>query len=499
MRFPVPFRPHIPRRTVRLRLTAMYGGLFLACGAALLTITYLLVAHATGGVLFYSSKDGRTTGAALGSSSLPSPKDLQLQIRNLPGAQRPPDPGQLRALAKQQHATELHQLLVQSCIALGVTAVIAIVLGWLVAGRVLRPLRTITSAVRDISATNLHRRLALSGPDDELKELGNTFDGLLCRLDASFTAQRRFVANASHELRTPLARQRTVAQVALGDPDATVDSLRVAHERVLAAGVEQERLIEALLTLARSDVGLERREPVDLATMTRRVVADVRGEAVPQPISVTARLDAAPTTGDPRLVERLVANLASNAVRHNVPGGWVDIGTCSSGEHAVLTVTNSGPPVPPAEVGRLFQPFQRLGAERTGHGAGVGLGLSIVSAVVDTHDAAVAATARPDGGLHVEVRFPLAQAAAVLSGSGGHGSGAAQPGVAVGLRAHPVAALEGRAEGERTGVAHAAGHRTHGGGGLEQQVGGEGEPPAGEEAHRWLADELREAAGQRGA
>ena len=400
-------RPHIPRRTVRLRLTLVYGALFLLCGAALLAITYVLVAHATGNVLVYTGKDG-TSGAIAGSrppSARPGP--LSTQVRGLPGTGAPPDIDKLRALAERQHAAELHQLLAQSGIALGVMAVISIVLGWLVAGRVLRPLRTITGAVRDISATNLHQRLALSGPDDELKELGNTFDALLARLDASFQGQRRFVANASHELRTPLARQRTIAQVALDDPRATVESLRAAHERVLAAGTQQERLIEALLTLARTEAGLDRCEPVDLAAVTARVLADLRPEAQLQGLHLDAALEPAPTSGDPRLIERLVANLADNALRHNVDGGSVHVRTGVTDGAAVLCVVNTGAVVPPTDVDRLFQPFQRLGAERTGHGRGVGLGLSIVQAIADTHDAGVVATARPDGGLRVAVSFAL--------------------------------------------------------------------------------------------
>jgi signal transduction histidine kinase len=400
-------RPSIPRRTVRLRLTLVYGALFLVCGAALLAFTYVLVAHATNRVLFYNSGNG-LSGAVVGKPSKSArPGLVSTQVNGTPGASAPPDIDRLRALAERQHAAELHQLLLQSGIALAVMAVISIGLGWLVAGRVLRPLRTITTAVRDISATNLHQRLALSGPDDELKELGNTFDALLARLDASFQGQRRFVANASHELRTPLARQRTLAQVALDDPRATVESLRAAHERVLAAGTQQERLIEALLTLARTEAGLHRRQPVDLAVVTARVLADLRPEAQLQGLHLDATLEPAPTSGDPRLIERLVTNLADNALRHNIDEGSVQIRTGVTDGAAVLCVINTGPVVPAPDVDRLFQPFQRIGAERTGHGNGVGLGLSIVQAVADTHDAGIVAAACPDGGLRVEVTFAL--------------------------------------------------------------------------------------------
>ena len=307
-------------------------------------------------------------------------------------------------MADRQHSAELRQLLLQSGIALAGMAVISIALGWAVSGRVLRPLRTITTAVRDISATNLHERLALAGPDNELKELGDTFNALLARLDDSFQAQRRFVANASHELRTPLARQRALGQVAIDDPDATPESLRAAHERVLAAGAQQERLIEALLTLARGQTGIDRYERFDLAGVTRQVIADRRAEANRCGVDVRAVISPAPTSGDTRLVERLVANLLDNALRHNVAPGFVKIATgCRAGQ-AVLVVENSGPKIAPADVDQLFQPFRRLQPDRTGNG--IGLGLSIVSSVADAHGGVLRASARPEGGLRIEVAFP---------------------------------------------------------------------------------------------
>jgi len=284
-------------------------------------------------------------------------------------------------------------------------AVVSAVLGWIVAGRVLRPLRTITATARDISVTDLHERLVLDGPNDELKELGDTFDGLLERLEASFRAQRQFVANASHELRTPLARQRTLAQVALADPDASIESLRMAHERVLTAGAQQERLIEALLTLARGQTGLERREPFDLATVTGQVL-QTRSDADHQSVEVHEELAPAPVLGDARLVERLVANLVDNAIRYNVPHGSVHVTTQTRSGQAVVSVANTGPVVPPTAVERLFQPFQRLGADRTSRGDGIGLGLSIVQAIADAHGATVTARPQPEGGLDIEVSFP---------------------------------------------------------------------------------------------
>jgi signal transduction histidine kinase len=337
---------------------------------------------------------------------------------------------------------------------------VAVGLGWVMSGRVLRPLRTITWAARNVSASNLHERLALGGPDDELKELGDTFDGLLGRLEAAFDAQRQFVANASHELRTPLARQRTLVEVALAEPEPTVAALRGVCERVLVAGTQQERLIEALLTLARSQRGLDQWEPVDLAAVTADVLQARQTEAAGQNLQVScavadgAMAAAGPTAvllGDARLAERLVANLVDNAIRHNVPGGWISLRVGTEHGQAVLTVANSGPVVPPGEVSRLFAPFQRLGAVRgagsngagsngagsngagsngagsngagsNGAGSnserrdGQGLGLSIVSAIAAAHGADLQARARLDGGLQIELRFPPLPAWALQAG-----------------------------------------------------------------------------------
>jgi signal transduction histidine kinase len=289
-------------------------------------------------------------------------------------------------------------------------AVISIALGWVVAGRVLRPLRTITTAVRDISATNLHERLALAGPDDELKELGDTFNALLTRLDESFQAQRRFVANASHELRTPLARQRALGQVAIDDPDATPETLRAAHERVLAAGVQQERLIDALLTLARGQTGIDRHDRFDIADITDRVLTERRAEATVREVDVRSTIPSARACGDPRLVERLVANLVDNAIRHNLARGHLTVATEDRDGRAVLIVANTGPVIAASAVDQLFTPFRRLSADRTASGHGVGLGLSIVRAIADAHAATVTTRARHAGGLQIEVAFPRCDA-----------------------------------------------------------------------------------------
>jgi signal transduction histidine kinase len=267
-----------------------------------------------------------------------------------------------------------------------------------------------TAATRQISEENLHERLALSGPNDELKELGDTIDGLLARLEAAFDAQRRFVANASHELRTPLTLERAMIEVALADPNADAESLRAVCERVLAAGAEQERVIEALLTLARSQRGLEERRPFDLAAVAEAALADLG----PEP-RVEAMLESAATSGDQRLVERLVVNLLDNAVRHNVRDGWVRVRTRVEGERALLRVENTGPVVPADEVASLVEPFRRAAPERASHGGGLGLGLSIAAAIASAHDATLELRARPEGGLDVELALPYAGAASLTS------------------------------------------------------------------------------------
>jgi signal transduction histidine kinase len=398
----------LPRRTVRLRLTVVYGGLFLLLGAALLGITYLLV----------SKQLPNAPGQARASTSIQSGTVFfrtatgNCQLNGSPAVSG----GQLQTQAQQclseQRAVELNQLLTESGIALAIMTVVAIGLGWLVAGRMLGKLRTITAAARSVSASSLHARLALPGPDDELKELGDTFDGLLARLEAAFGAQRQFVANASHELRTPLARQRTLIEVALADPEPSAGSLRAVCERVLVTGEQQERLIEALLTLARSQRGLDRREPIDLAAIAGEVVLGRWPDGERRGLTVTTGLQPAPALGDASLAERLVANLVDNAIRHNVPGGAVEVGTAVWAGHTVVSVFSTGPAIPPDNVDRLFQPFYRGAArDRTGNRDGLGLGLSIVAAIAEAHGAWIRAHALPGGGLGLRVGFPLAPAA----------------------------------------------------------------------------------------
>ncbi|UBU08546.1 sensor histidine kinase [Nonomuraea gerenzanensis] len=300
----------------------------------------------------------------------------------------------------------LPQLLIGSAAALVLLIPLALALGWYVAGRFLRPLRAITATAQVISAGDLDRRLGLGAPVDELTELGHTLDDLFARLQAAFDAQRHFVANASHELRTPLAGLRTLLEVALADPDADADTLRAACQDALTLGEHQERLVQALLDLATSERGVTRRATLDLAHVAGRVLASRRDQAARRGVRLTAQLAPAVTSGDPGLVESLVANLVDNAVRHNEPAdGHMEVSTRTHGTQAVLTVTNSGPVIPAEQVPRLFQPFQRLAPDRHGRADGHGLGLAIVQAVARAHHAALTTTARPDGGLSITVRF----------------------------------------------------------------------------------------------
>ena len=353
----------------------------------MLAITYLFVLHTS----------GNFTRPVIGAELGLTPQQAQALTQNA------------QAQFAQQDASHKQALLFGSGIALGFMAIISMVLGWIVAGRILKPLRTITAAARRISATSLHERLAMGGPNDEIKELADTFDALLARLESSFQSQLRFIANASHELRTPLARQRVLAQVALADPNASVESLRAAHERVLVSGAEEELLIEALLTLARGQTGLNRKEPFDLAAAAERVLRTRDPEIKRRNLELGSSLSTASARGDPILVERLVANLIDNALRHNVANGRLEVCTESRDGKAVLSVVNTGPVVPATVVERLFEPFQRLGPDRTGHREGVGLGLSIVRAIADAHDAEVNIRPRPEGGLDIEVVFPAAE------------------------------------------------------------------------------------------
>jgi signal transduction histidine kinase len=377
------------RRTLRARLALLYAGLFAGSGVALLIIADL--------PLLTFSHAYRAPGTGPHSAGTHGPGT------GTPGA----------AHVSPRASTDLPSVLLYSAIALAILIPVSIALGWLVADRALRPLRAITTAARAISARNLDERLGLDASYDEFTELGETLDDLFGRLGSAFESQRHFVANASHELRTPLAAERTLIQVALADPDATAESLRSTCQQLLALGEQQGRLIDALLALASSQRGLDRRERFDLAEITRTAIRNREREAEARDLRVVADLAAAPADGDPGLAESLVANLIDNALRHNVRGGQIDIRTGPSADAetgaaaASMSVSNTGAVIPPGELDRLFQPFQQLGRERIrGSGTGGhGLGLAIVQAIVTAHGAELAAAARPGGGLDITVTF----------------------------------------------------------------------------------------------
>jgi signal transduction histidine kinase len=313
----------------------------------------------------------------------------------------------LTGLLSDFQAETLRDILWRWTAVVALMAVAAGAIGWLLAGRMLQPLRDITGAARRLSVANLHERIVLDGPRDELKELADMFDGMLGRLDGASASQRRFAANASHELRTPLVIMRAQVDVALGDPDVTRAEL-LASSRVVRDAVDRcERLLNGLLVLARSDRGPDAAEPVDLAESAARALDLVADAAAERGIELRSSLASAQVRGDGALLDRLVANLLENAVAYNGPPGWVEVVTANGGETARVRVANSGPHVPLERVPLLCEPFQRLSRERTGGGRGAGLGLSIVRSVARAHGGDVTATARAEGGLSVEVLLPV--------------------------------------------------------------------------------------------
>jgi len=387
-----------PRSTLRLRLTLLYGGLLTVVGLTLLGTAAVVLDRAIQHIPQF-------------------PAGQTLVLRDSAGGVVTIGSGDYTRLVRDQARSEL---LHAGALAFGVVVLVGVAAGFVLAGQALQPVSQLTATARRLSTETLDQRIALEGPSDELKELADTFDDMLARLNAAFDSQRRFVANASHELRTPLAVIRTEVDVTLGDPGARLADLRTMGEVVREASVRADRLVDALLVLARSEaqarVGLEVQEPVDLADAVRRAVDAVGGEARARCLAVTAQTAPAPTRGDPELLDRLVGNLVENAVRHNVDGGWVAVGTGTEAGRAVLTVRNSGPVVDPGAVDELFEPFRRGGLARTGS-RGAGLGLSIVRAVTAAHAGEVAVRAPDAGGLEVTVGLP--------SGSVGARSGAA--------------------------------------------------------------------------
>jgi signal transduction histidine kinase len=393
------------RATVRVRLTVLYGGLFFLAGAVLLSVMYLLVKQnldtrlGTSNTFVGFQASTQVPGTALNSDTPVATLNGQtITAKELP-----------RVIAQRQGAIRddtLHSLLVEGGVALGVIGVVAAGFGWLMGERALRPVHQITATARRVAAaasTNrgLHERIALKGPQDEIKELADTFDDMLGRLDRSFDGQRRFVANASHELRTPLAINRAMAEVAMTRPAASPDARQLA-ESVLLVNARHERLIDGLLTLAESENEVTERVPVDLCAVVEHVLAgtDLRGTTC-----LSKELASAPVHGDPVLLERMTQNLVDNAVKHNRPGGWLSVATGVEGGRPVLRVSNTGKPVAPYDLETVFEPFRRLNGDRVRSERGFGLGLSIVRAVARAHGGDAAATPGPDGGLTVTVRL----------------------------------------------------------------------------------------------
>ena len=384
------FKLPLPRRTLRLRLTLLYSSLFLALGAGLLALTYVLAAR-------------RITGTA------PVPSALLPQPTPLPPS-RASNTDSLAQLLHAQAAADLHQFLIQSGIAFSIIAVVTIVLGWVVAGRVLRPLQTMTATTRQISEENLHERLALPGPPDELKALGDTIDELLARLEAAFEGQRRFVANAAHELRTPLTMMRTSLDVAIGKPGPVPPEVTVLASK-LREGLDQaDRLVESFLALACAQQGtLTDLTSVSLPQLVSATLAACSDAIAGRGLQVRQTLSNAGVIGSQTLLARLVENLIDNAIRYNTPGGFIGVTTADDGAAAHLVVESDGPFLDERKVQELGQPFRRLGADRTAVDGSIGLGLSIVAAIVAAHDGSLGLHARPESGLQVVITLPHAR------------------------------------------------------------------------------------------
>jgi signal transduction histidine kinase len=409
-RSPLPGWARLPGRTVRMRLTILYGILFVFSGALLLTIS--------SGVAVRTSSASQAVPSAINSAP-GSPLDranarihqLQAQITQLQSqAAGPPDQNKLS-----------HVLLISSLIALGIMTVISVALGWLVAGRALRPVRRMTAAAQRISEDSLHERLAVQGPEDELKELGDTIDGLLERLEIAFSAQRRFVANASHELRTPLTTMRASLDVALAKPDPAPPQTVALAGRLRAELDKIDRLLEAFLVLARAQHrALPGRAVIPLDYVVGAALAEQAAaiRAMNLTVQEADSLGSAWVTGSQALITRMVENLIDNAVCHNTEGGWIRIVSRTAVGRARLIVENGGPLLDQQQVAGLSEPFRRIGADRTGSDKGSGLGLSIVAAIAEAHGGSVDLQARSAGGLRVTISLPASAARAEVVPAG---------------------------------------------------------------------------------
>lgn len=396
---------------LRTRLTLIYGGLFMVAGVLLLGVTYLLFTQELG-------KDHRVlirgTFQTPPGATPKAPPDNEVFVLNQDGdvLTGPEAERVMEAQRKQVKAAATQSLLVQGGIALVLVGGLAAGFGWIVAGRVLTPLHRVTDTARRIAAApaagrGLHERIALDGPDDEVKNLADAFDTMVERLDHSFDGQRRFVANASHELRTPLTLGRALVEIAMHRKTASPDVQQLG-ESLLEINTRHEQLISGLLVLADSEKELTAVYPVNLADVITHVVAQLTREATAAGVRVTAEPGDAPTVGDALLLERLVHNLVENAVRHNVDDGWVRVTSRTvAGERVEVEVSNTGPDVPPYEVEGLFKPFRRLGADRMVGTKGAGLGLSIVRSVAEAHSGTVQASPRDGGGLKIVVSLPV--------------------------------------------------------------------------------------------
>lgn len=382
--------------TLRAKLALIYGSLFVGAGIVLITLIYLLV-------LWRLNHPRADLPAWCTLTAADRAEGIRLTA------------AQSTACTRLQRADTLHGIVISSLIGLAVTSAVAFGVGYLVAGRVLRPLSRVTAAARRIAHrpdTASRTRISLDGPSDELRELADTFDEMLDRLDLAFQTQRRFTGNVSHELRTPLAINRTLLEVALADPDVPPQTEQLA-KALLATNERSERMIEGLLALARADNALVNPVPVDLSGVAARSAAQCEAEASVRSVLLRTDFGRAFAFGDGSLLERVATNLIQNGIRYNVPSGWVDVVTYDQGSHGLLVVANTGPVVPAAATEGLFEPFRRLqptgNAPRDPADRGAGLGLSIVRAIVSAHRGRITVQPRTEGGLIVRVWVPAPQ------------------------------------------------------------------------------------------